>query len=80
MLLLRTEALCAHLSSVSTRLPDELWAAVVEPISAGDSGESESPAEPTIPHRVLVEVGKWARSQKGEDRGEDYIPEAWRAR
>ena len=73
MLLLQTDALCAHLQAASSRLPDELWAAVAKHIQVQASDEDkpeEAEAAHIIPHKVLVSVGKWARAQRGEDRGE----------
>lgn len=69
MLLLGTDELCAHLSLASARLPDELWATIGQYLSPEQTAITESANQLTIPHKVLVGVGKWAKSQKAADRG-----------
>ncbi len=70
MLLVQTDALWAHLGPALARLPDDLRAAVDEHVNAPDGEEGGETSPATIPHKVLVSIGKWARGQSGTDRGE----------
>ena len=69
MLLVPTDALCAHLGAASSRLPDEVWAAVAEHLTPSRDQDKGLASQRTIPHKVLVAVGKWATTQTGKDRG-----------